>query len=168
VFKHFYAVHEENSPSCSTHCYFDRWHFHHSCVPAHKVNPSKIGTHGSQVYKTQWALQQFESAFSNGGHGNGGCVCWHKWHLDGLTHHRTTMQQIPHCLQWDVPYFLQKLPISLGRSQPHLIHPSLDPTLLITPNGIQILSTALPQYTLQTDRPTLGLSDRSVPRAAYG
>ena len=45
--------------------------------------------------------------------------------------------------------FTPKLPLPLRRSSPHLIHP------LSTPNGIQIQSAVLPQYTLWwTDRPT--------------
>ena len=43
------------------------------------------------------------------------------------------------------------------------------PTPLITPNGIQIQSAVLPQYTFQTDwqtdRPTDGIDDKCVPRA---
>ena len=44
-------------------------------------------------------------------------------------------------------------------------------TPLTTPNGIQIQLVVLPQYTLQTDRqtdrPSDGLCDKSVPTAAY-
>jgi len=44
-------------------------------------------------------------------------------------------------------------------------------TPLTTPNGIQVQSAVLPQYTLRTDRPsdrpTDGIGDKSVPTAAY-
>jgi len=59
---------------------------------------------------------------------------------------------------------------SLRRSPPHLYtHPSTDPTH--HPNGIEIQSAVLPQYTLRTDRETdrqIALNDKSVPTAANG
>jgi len=64
-----------------------------------------------------------------------------------------------------------QIPLPIEARGPHLIHPSLDrPTPLTTPNGIQIQSAVLLQYTFRadrqthrhTDRPTSWTSDSSV------
>jgi len=80
VFKYIYAVHKENLHSCLTQFFLHRWHFYHSWMSAHKVNLSKTGTSGSQMESSYWiqqVLQQSIYAFSNGGHGNGGCALVH-------------------------------------------------------------------------------------------
>ena len=46
--------------------------------------------------------------------------------LGRTRHSRTTTQQGPHWLEWGAPNSPPKLPLTLGRSSPHLIHPSLD------------------------------------------
>ena len=69
------------------------------------------------------------------------------------------------------PHLPPKLPLPFRRSPPPSNTPISRPTPLTTPNGIQIQSAILPQYTFRTDRPTDqptdGLGDRSVPRPAY-
>jgi len=72
-----------------------------------------------------------------------------KRQLDRCTHFCTTMQQIPHWLQWDTQNLLP-----FDDNYPHLIHlPSTDGPITV-PNGIRIQSAILPQYTLRTDRLT--------------
>ena len=77
---------------------------------------------------------------------------------------RTTTQQSPHWLRWDAP----RLPFPFDDHRPSNT-PIPRPTPLTTPNGIQIQSVFLPQYTFRavrpTHRPTDGLGDRSVRRA---
>jgi len=67
------------------------------------------------------------------------------------------------------PQFTPKCAPSLRRSQPSSNAAIPQPTPLTNPNGIRIQSAILPQYTFradrQTDRPTLGIGDRSVIRA---
>jgi len=73
------------------------------------------------------------------------------------------MQRSPHWLQWDAPHLPPKLPLPLWRSSPqsNTLIPRLTP--LTTPNGIQIQSAILPQYTLRSpDKPT----DRPIDRWA--
>jgi len=79
----------------------------------------------------------------------------------------TTMQQSPHCLQWDAPNSPPKLSLSLRRSPPPSNTPSPRLTLLTIPNSIFIQSAVLPQCAFRTDRrpiqrPTDGLGDRST------
>jgi len=75
------------------------------------------------------------------------------------------MLQSTHWLQWDASHLPQNCPFPFDDLHPSQLTP------LTTPNGIQIQSTILPQYTLQTDRqtyrPTDGLGDRPVPKPAY-
>ena len=65
-----------------------------------------------------------------------------------------TTQRSPRWLQWDAPHLPSKWPLLLQRSPPPCNTPIPRPTPLTTPNGIQIQSAVLPQYTLRTDRPT--------------
>jgi len=74
-----------------------------------------------------------------------------KWQLDQFTHFHTTMQQNPHWLQWDAPNLQSKLPLPLQWSLPPSNMPIPWSTPLTIPNGIQIQSAVLPQYTFQTD-----------------
>ena len=62
-----------------------------------------------------------------------------------------TMQQSPRWLQWDAPHLLPKLFLPLQRFPPPFNTPIPRPIPLTTPNGIQIQSAVLPQYTLRTD-----------------
>ena len=59
-----------------------------------------------------------------------------------------------HSLQWNAPNSPPKLPLPLRRSTLPSNTPIPQPTPLSNPNGIQIQSAVLPQYTFQTDRHT--------------
>jgi len=69
------------------------------------------------------------------------------------------------------PTFISKLPVTFRRSPLPSNTPILQPNALTTPNGIQIQSAVFPQFThrtdRQTDRPTDGQGDNSVPTPAY-
>jgi len=73
------------------------------------------------------------------------------------------------------PTFTLILPLLLRRSPPPSNTPISRPTPLTTPNGIQVQSAVLPQYTIWTNRQTVrqtdwrtdGLGDKSVPSLAY-
>jgi len=56
----------------------------------------------------------------------------------------------------------QNCPFPFDDHHRNLIHPFLDQPPLTTTNGIRIQSAVLPQYTLQTDRQTNGISESSV------
>ena len=76
----------------------------------------------------------------------------------------TITPQSSHWLECDAPNLSPKLPLPLRRSPPPSNTPIPRLTPLTTPNGIQICSAVLPQYTFRTDRHTHadGLTDRSV------
>jgi len=66
------------------------------------------------------------------------------------------MPQSPHWLQWDAPHSSPKCPFPFGELHPPPPSntPIPQPTLLITPNGIQIQSAIFPQFTHRTDIPS--------------
>ena len=65
-----------------------------------------------------------------------------------------------HWLQKDVPNSTSKQPLLLWQLPPLSNTPIPWPILLTFPNGIQIQSAVMPQYTLRTHRPTDGTGDR--------
>jgi len=86
--------------------------------------------------------------------------------LERARRSRTTTQKSPHWLQWDATKFTPKSAHSLRRSPPHLIHSSLDrrhsPSQTASGSNQPFWHNTLSG---QTDRPTHGIRDRSIPRA---
>jgi len=83
--------------------------------------------------------------------------------LGRVCHSRTTMNECPNWLQSGTKKSTLKLPLPLWRQTPYLkTIPQWTP--LPTPNGVQIHSTILPQYTFWTDQTIGSLVDKPVPR----